>query len=83
MAWGPPAFPGGIIFRPWRGISGCWPPTSPAKTASRHHVDNRVQQRVGAAARALGYLQAEVAMGIPVNISGKSIYFDRPAPARH
>ena len=57
--------------------------SSAAKTASLHNVDNRVQQRVGAAARALGYLQAEVALGIPVNISGKSIYFDRPTAAKH
>ena len=33
--------------------------------------------------RALGYLKAEVAIGIPVNISGKSIYFDRPTAAKH
>jgi uncharacterized ferredoxin-like protein len=57
--------------------------SSAAKTASIHNVDNRVQQRVGAAARALGLIQAEVAMGIPVSIGGKSIYFDRQAPAKH
>jgi uncharacterized ferredoxin-like protein len=57
--------------------------SSAAKTASIHNVDNRVQQRVGAAARALGYIQAEVAMGIPVSIGGKSIYFDRQATAKH
>jgi uncharacterized ferredoxin-like protein len=57
--------------------------SSAAKTASLHNVDNRVQQRVAAAARALGYIKAEVAMGIPVNISGKSIYYDRPTPAKH
>ncbi|HWR73728.1 MAG TPA: DUF2148 domain-containing protein [Nitrospirota bacterium] len=57
--------------------------SSAAKTASIHNVDNRVQQRVGAAAKALGYIQAEVAMGIPVSIGGKSIYFDRQAPAKH
>jgi uncharacterized ferredoxin-like protein len=56
---------------------------SAAKTSSLHNVDNRVQQRVGAAARSLGYLKAEVAMGIPVSISGKSIYFDRPTAAKH
>ena len=38
---------------------------------------------LSSAARALGYLKAEVAMGIPVNISGKSIYYDRPTPAKH
>ena len=57
--------------------------SSAAKTASLHNVDNRVQQRVAAAARALGYIKAEVAMGIPVNISGKSIYLDRPTAAKH
>jgi uncharacterized ferredoxin-like protein len=57
--------------------------SSAAKTASLHNVDNRVQQRVAAAARALGYIKAEVAMGIPVNISGKSIYYDRPTTAKH
>ncbi len=57
--------------------------SSAAKTASLLNVDNRVQQRVAAAAMALGYIKAEVAMGLPVNISGKSIYFDRPTPAKH
>lgn len=57
--------------------------SSAAKTASIHNVDNRVQQRVGAAARALGLIQAEVVMGIPVSIGGKSIYFDRQTPAKH
>lgn len=51
-----------------------------AKAASLLSIDNRVQQRVGAAARALGYIKAEVAMGIPAGIFGKSIYFDRSAP---
>jgi uncharacterized ferredoxin-like protein len=56
---------------------------SAAKTASLMNVDNRVQQRVAAAARALGYIKAEVAMGIPVSVSGKSIYYDRPTAAKH
>jgi uncharacterized ferredoxin-like protein len=34
------------------------------------------------AARALGLIRAEVAMGIPVSISGKSIYFDRKVPGK-
>jgi len=54
---------------------------SAAKTASILNIDNRVQQRVGAAARALGFIEAEVAMGIPVSITGKSIYYDRKVPA--
>jgi uncharacterized ferredoxin-like protein len=57
--------------------------SSAAKTASILNVDNRVQQRVGAAARAIGLIQGEVVMGIPVSITGKSIYFDRQAPAKH
>lgn len=57
--------------------------SSAAKTASLHNVDNRVQQRVGAASRAIGLINAEVAMGIPVSIGGKNIYFDRQAPAKH
>jgi uncharacterized ferredoxin-like protein len=57
--------------------------SSAAKTASMLNVDNRVQQRVGAAARALNYIKAEVAMGIPVSITGKNIFFDRKAPAKH
>ncbi|MCU0589784.1 MAG: ferredoxin domain-containing protein, partial [Syntrophobacteraceae bacterium] len=54
---------------------------SAAKTAGLLNIDNRVQQRVGAAARALGLIDAEVVMGVPVSISGKSIYFDRKIPA--
>lgn len=56
---------------------------SAAKTASIHNVDNRVQQRVGAAARALGMIKGEVVLGIPVSISGKSIYYDRQTPVKH
>lgn len=57
--------------------------SSAAKTASLLSVDCRVQQRVGAAARALGFILAEVAMGIPLGVYGKSPFFDRkaaPAP---
>ena len=57
--------------------------SSAAKTASLLNVDCRVQQRVGAAARAIGFIQGEVVMGIPVSITGKSIYFDRQATVKH
>jgi uncharacterized ferredoxin-like protein len=57
--------------------------SSAAKTASILNVDCRIQQRVGAAARAIGLIKAEVAMGIPVSITGKSIYFDRQTPVKH
>ncbi len=55
--------------------------SSAAKTAGLVNIDNRVQQRVGAGARALGLIDAEVVMGVPVSISGKSIYFDRKVPS--
>ncbi len=57
--------------------------SSAAKTASTLNIDNRVQQRVGAAARELGYIKAEVVMGIPSSITGKNIYFDRKSPSKH
>lgn len=53
--------------------------SSAAKTAGMLNVDNRVQQRVGAAAKALGFIKGEVVLGIPVSITGKSIYYDRQA----
>lgn len=55
--------------------------SSAAKTAGMLNIDNRVQQRVGAAARALGYSKAEVVMGIPISITGKNIFFDRKTAA--
>lgn len=57
--------------------------SSAAKTAGLLNIDNRVQQRVGAAARALGFIKGEVVLGIPVSITGKSIYFDRQTPVKH
>jgi len=57
--------------------------SSAAKTASLLNVDNRVQQRVGAAAKALGFIKGEVVLGIPVSITGKSIYYDRQAAVKH
>jgi uncharacterized ferredoxin-like protein len=57
--------------------------SSAAKTASILNVDNRVQQRVGAAARAMGLIKCEVVMGVPVSITGKSIYYDRQTPVKH
>ncbi|MBS1112052.1 MAG: hypothetical protein H6Q95_344 [Nitrospirae bacterium] len=57
--------------------------SSAAKTASIHNVDNRIQQRVGAAAKAIGLIKSEVVLGIPISITGKSIYYDRQTPAKH
>jgi len=52
---------------------------SAAKTAALLSVDSRVQQRVGATARALGVIDADVVMGLPVGYYGKSIFHDRAA----
>ena len=54
--------------------------SSAAKTAGMLNVDNRVQQRVGAAARAIGLIKGKVVLGIPVSITGKSIDYDRQTP---
>ncbi len=56
--------------------------SSAVKTASILSIDNRVQQRVGATARALGFIDAEVVMGIPLGVYGKSPFFDRSVPGK-
>jgi uncharacterized ferredoxin-like protein len=50
---------------------------SAVKTASLMNVDNRIMYRAGVAARGLGLIDADFVMGIPLSVSGKSIYFDR------
>jgi uncharacterized ferredoxin-like protein len=53
---------------------------SAAKTASLHNVDNRIMFTAGVGALSLGWLEGcNVAYGIPLKASGKSIYFDRPS----
>lgn len=51
---------------------------SAVKMASILNADNRIMYTVGAAARALGMLDADIAVGIPLSAMGKNIYFDRP-----
>lgn len=51
---------------------------SAAKTASILNADNRIMYCAGAAARKLGLIEGDIVVGIPINASGKSIYFDRP-----
>lgn len=52
---------------------------SAAKTAGLLNVDNRVMYRVGTASLMLGLMpEATVAIGIPLSVKGKSIFFDRP-----
>ena len=52
---------------------------SAVKMASILNADNRIMYTIGAAARALGMLDADLAVGIPLSATGKNIYFDRPA----
>jgi uncharacterized ferredoxin-like protein len=50
---------------------------SAVKTASMLNVDNRIMYRVGVAVRQMGLVDWEFVMGIPLSVTGKSIYFDR------
>lgn len=50
---------------------------SAVKTAGMLNVDNRIMYRAGAVARDMGLVDWDVVMGIPLSVSGKSIYFDR------
>ncbi|MBN2051336.1 MAG: hypothetical protein JW760_12865 [Spirochaetales bacterium] len=50
---------------------------SAAKTASMLNVDNRIMYRIGVVAREMRLMDADFIMGIPLSVSGKSIYFDR------
>ena len=50
---------------------------SAVKTASLFNADNRVMYRIGVAARKAGLIEGEIAIGVPISATGKSIYFDR------
>lgn len=50
---------------------------SAVKTAQMLNVDNRIMYRIGVVARKMGLCDDEVVVGIPLSVSGKSIYFDR------
>jgi len=50
---------------------------SAAKMASEMNIDNRLMYTVGAAAKDLRLLDADVIIGIPLSVTGKNIYFDR------
>lgn len=50
---------------------------SAVKTASLLNVDNRIMYRAGVVARRMGLVDADVVMGIPLSVTGKSIFFDR------
>lgn len=48
-----------------------------AKVAGELCVDNRMMYTIGAAARKIGALDADVIIGFPLSTSGKNPYFDR------
>ncbi len=50
---------------------------SAVKTAGLLNLDNRIMYRVGAAARKMGLMEGQIIVGVPVSVTGKSIYFDR------
>jgi len=50
---------------------------SAVKTASLLNADNRIMYRAGVVARAIGLIDADFVMGIPLAVTGKNIFFDR------
>lgn len=51
--------------------------SSAVKLASDLNVDTRIMYTIGAAAKKLQLLDADVIIGIPLSVTGKSLYFDR------
>ena len=50
---------------------------SAVKTAGILNVDNRIMYRAGVVARKMNIVDWDFVMGIPLSVTGKSIYFDR------
>ncbi len=50
---------------------------SAVKTASIHNADNRIMYKAGAVAKKIGLIEGEIVVGVPISVTGKSIYFDR------
>ena len=50
---------------------------SAVKMAGLLNIDNRIMYRVGVVARELKLVDWDFVMGIPLSVTGKSIYFDR------
>ncbi len=53
---------------------------SAAKIASLNNIDYRCQTRIAAAARHLGFIQADLAVALSMSVSHKNIFFDRNIP---
>jgi uncharacterized ferredoxin-like protein len=54
---------------------------SAAKVAGELNVDNRIMRSIGETAENMKLLDADYAVGIPISIKGKNIFFDRPSAA--
>jgi len=50
---------------------------SAVKTAGIMNVDNRIMYRAGVVARKIGLIDADIVVGIPLSVTGKSIFYDR------
>src|SRR5881409_1874186 len=53
---------------------------SAAKTAAIHSIDCRCQTRIAVAARKLGIIKADVAVGLSLSLTHKAVGFDRKMP---
>jgi len=51
---------------------------SAAKLAGELNIDNRMMYSVGAAAKKINLLDSDLIVGIPLSVTGKNPYFDRP-----
>lgn len=51
---------------------------SAVKTAAELNIDNRIMFTIGAAARKARFLECDAILGIPLSVSRKNPYFDRP-----
>jgi uncharacterized ferredoxin-like protein len=50
---------------------------SAVKMAGILNIDNRIMYRAGVVARQIKLVDWDFVMGIPLSVTGKSIYFDR------
>jgi uncharacterized ferredoxin-like protein len=51
---------------------------SAVKLAGALNIDNRIMYTMGAAAKKLNLLNSDLIIGIPLSVTGKNPYFDRP-----
>lgn len=51
---------------------------SAVKLAAELSIDNRIMYTVGAAAKDLSLLDSDIIIGIPLSVTGKNPFFDRP-----